>query len=65
MFIDSVTRSTNSSWVLNLKLLLDNLGYSFLWNDMSITKSQLKSVIERLYSQYYQSFMLWRIQCQN
>jgi 5-bromo-4-chloroindolyl phosphate hydrolysis protein len=39
-----------------VKNLLDELGFSYLWNDLYVTRVQIDKVVERLYDQYYQVF---------
>ena len=48
--------SSENNWVFQLKLLLNELGFTFLWNNQSITKLQLQMVIQCIYDQYYQSW---------
>ena len=45
-----------NDWAKHVKSLLDNLGFSFLWNDQNITKLQLESVIQRVYDSFYQQW---------
>ena len=48
--------SSENNWVFQLKLLLNELGFTFLWDNQSITKLQLQMVIQCIYDQYYQSW---------
>ena len=43
-------------WALEVNNLLNDLGYSFLWNNENITLLQLNKAIERLHDQYLQYF---------
>ncbi|MES9883266.1 MAG: reverse transcriptase family protein [Sedimenticola sp.] len=45
-----------SPWVSNVKSLLDNLGFSYLWNKPEVSKPQLNMVIQRVYDQYLQGW---------
>lgn len=43
-------------WASELKSMLNDLGFSYLWNIDTITNIQLQKVIERLYDQYLQKW---------
>ena len=43
-------------WASELKSMLNDLGFSYLWNADTITNIQLQKVIERLYDQYLQKW---------
>ena len=43
-------------WSSNVKLLLEELGFSNLWNEQSITKVQVELVIQRINDQFLQTF---------
>ena len=42
--------------LMDVGVLLDDLGFSYLWNNSDITSLQLSLLIERVYDQYYQSW---------
>lgn len=44
------------SWSSKVKNILDEMGFSYLWNESSITNVQLARIIERVYDQYYQGW---------
>ena len=56
IYLDQVACNIQGSWANNIKSLLDDLGYSFLWNDVHVTKLQLSKMIETLHDQYYQEW---------
>ena len=43
-------------WALEVNNLLNDLGFSYLWNNEDITLLLLNKAIERLYYQYLQYF---------
>ena len=43
-------------WASELKSMLNDLGFSYLWNADTITNILLQKVIERLYDQYLQKW---------
>jgi exonuclease III len=45
-----------NEWTVNLKKLLDNLGFAYLLNSNDIEYQQLNSVIQRIYDQYIQQW---------
>lgn len=45
-----------NDWTINVKHLLENLGFAYLWNNTNVTKLQLNSVIQRIYDQYIQQW---------
>lgn len=50
-------RETNDIWVNNVRVLLNNLGFTYLWDSVGpISISQMNNVIERLHDQYYQTW---------
>ena len=53
---DSLQGSNENNWVLQLRFLLNELGFTYLWNNQSITKLQLEMAIQCIYDQYYQSW---------
>ena len=44
------------SWVRQIKNLLCEFGFAYLWESQSITNLQLQLVIQRLYDQYIQNW---------
>ena len=46
--------STENNWVLQLKTLLNELGFTDLWNSQSMTKLQLQMVSQCNYDKYFQ-----------
>ena len=44
------------SWSANVKSLLNDLGFSYLWNNQVISQLQLNMVIQRIYDHFYQTF---------
>lgn len=44
------------SWLADVKDLLYNLGFAYLWDTQNITSLQIKAVVERLYDQYIQTW---------
>ena len=43
-------------WSANVKLLLDELGFSYLWNEQNITHLQINMVVQRIHDQFLQTF---------
>lgn len=54
--VDVNTGSNDNSWALNLKRLLDSLGFQFLWINQSMSRSQLNMVLQAVYDQFLQSW---------
>ena len=50
------SRQNVIGWALDVKTLLNNLGFAYLWNNENISRLQLNSVIDRLHDQYLQGF---------
>ena len=48
--------SNLNCWSSNVKLLLEELGFSNLWNEQSITKVQVELVIQKINDQFLQTF---------
>ena len=48
--------ATENNWILQLKTLLNELGFTYLWNSQSMTKLQLQMVSQCIYDQYFQSW---------
>ena len=46
----------NSSWAYQVKSLLNNLGFSYLWNNSNVINIQIERVIERIIDQLLQSW---------
>ena len=42
------------SWSANVKLLLNELWFSYLWNNQEMNQLQLSMVIQRIHDQFYQ-----------
>jgi hypothetical protein len=55
-FMDSKINNVRGSWAIEVKTLLENLGFAYVWAEMSFSKQQLNAAIETLYCQYYQRF---------
>ena len=55
---EQVTNGFDGCLGLNVKQLLDFLGFSYLWNNSDITSLRLNLLIEHVhvYDQYYQSW---------
>ena len=45
-----------SFWTIKVKQLLDNLGFTFLWDSEDITLLQVNQIIERLYDHFLQGW---------
>ena len=45
-----------NSWVFQLKSILDELGFSYLWLDQSISNLQLDMVTQSLYDHFFQGW---------
>ena len=54
--VDVNNGSNDNSWALNLKRLLDSLGFQFLWINQSMSRSQLNMVLQAVYDQFLQSW---------
>ena len=48
----------NYGWMAHVKKLLDDLGFSYLWNNLDFSRSQLNMLIQRLNDQYLQSWFV-------
>ena len=44
------------SWAGEVKKMLCELGFAYLWNSQSITRLQLLQVVQRLYDHYIQNW---------
>ena len=53
---EQVTNGFDGCWGLKVKQLLDDLGFSYLWNNSDITSLQLNLLLGHVYDQYYQSW---------
>ena len=45
-----------NKWANNIKDMLDNLGYSFLWDNDSVSQFNINCVINSIYDQYLQQW---------
>jgi hypothetical protein len=45
-----------NSWTIKLKTMLSDLGFAYLWNLRNISVYHIKSVIQRIYDHYLQSW---------
>ena len=43
-------------WSSNIMSLLNELGFSYLWNDQALSRSQLNMVIQRIYDHFFQEY---------
>ena len=43
-------------WPSNIMSLLNELGFSFLWNDQALSRSQLYMVMQRIYDHFLQEY---------
>ena len=50
------SRQNVIGWALDVKTLLNNLGFAHLWNNENVLRLQLNRVIDRLHDQYLQGF---------
>ena len=50
------SRKNAIGWALEIKNILNNLGFNYLWNNENESNMQLKRVIETLYDQHLQGF---------
>ena len=48
--------SPENNWVLQVKMLLNEFGFTYLCNIQTMTKLQLQMVIQCIYDQYFQSW---------
>ncbi|MEW8546880.1 MAG: reverse transcriptase family protein, partial [Candidatus Thiodiazotropha sp.] len=46
----------DNNWAFQVMSLLNNLGFTYIWNTQNITKMQLNMVIQCVYDQYCQSW---------
>ena len=56
LFQYEVERGGRDNWACQVKKLIADLGFNYLWNDNNVTKLQLNRMIETLYDQYLQSW---------
>ena len=54
--LETKSNSNEKSWAANLKCLIIDLGFSFLWNQMPLTQRQLSVVIQRVYDTFLQEW---------
>lgn len=45
-----------NNWAFQVMSLLNQLGFTYIWNSQNITKLQLNMVIQCVYDQYYQTY---------
>ena len=45
-----------NTWAINVKNLLQELGFNCLWENGNITHIQFRMVLSRLYDQYFQQW---------
>ena len=50
---DIARGSFENNWAFQIKSLLDELGFTYIWNEQAITKVQLEMVIQCVYDQYF------------
>ena len=48
--------SAENNWVFQIKSLLNELGFTYLWDNQTLTKLQVEMVIQCIYDQYFQSW---------
>ena len=53
---DVDNNSNMKSWSANVKSLLNDHGFSYIWNNQDVSQKQLNTVIQRMYDQFYQEF---------
>ena len=53
---DIARGSFENNWAFQIKSLLDELGFIYIWNEQAITKVQLEMVIQCVYDQYFQNW---------
>ena len=53
---DIARGSFENNWAFQIKSLLDELGFTYIWNEQVITKVQLEMVIQCVYDQYFQNW---------
>jgi hypothetical protein len=56
MFLSDANGNLVNGWSKNVKTLLSDLGFSYLWNNVNIDNVQLKIIIQRIYDQYLQQW---------
>lgn len=56
VFYDQIVNNYTNSWASQVEMLLNDLGFSYLWNANTVSNLQLSRVIERVYDQFYQSW---------
>ena len=49
-------RGGNCNWAKQVKTLITDLGFNYLWNENNVTKRQLNIMIETLHDQYLQKW---------
>ena len=48
--------SAENNWVFQIKSLLNELGFTYLWDNQTLTKLLVEMVIQCIYDQYFQSW---------
>ena len=43
--------SAENNWVFQIKSLLNKLGFTYLWNNQTLTKLQVEMVIQSIFSE--------------
>jgi len=56
MHMCNVNGTLTNEWTKKLKTLIDNLGFSFLWNSDAISNLQVQELVSRVYDDFYQSW---------
>jgi hypothetical protein len=56
LFLKDVNGIHINSWFINLKSMLNELGFSYLCNKVNIEPIEIQSVIQRIYDQYLQNW---------
>lgn len=56
VFYDQIVNNYTNSWASQVETLLNDLGFSYLWNANTVSNLQLSRVIERVYDQFYRSW---------
>ena len=55
--VQNVNNNRNMKcWSSNIMSLLNELGFSYLWNDQALSRSQLNMAIQRIYDHFLQEY---------
>lgn len=57
MMLQGRNNTLLNSWSCNVKKLLDDLGFSYLWNCDRISEMNVKLIIQRIHDQYLQQWL--------